>query len=262
MGKKTVYNINAMREVLINQHNSGNKKNITRDMLEGAGIQGEYFTYWQTSVEALRSKVSAYVNLSWNAKFDSKITKEQVAEAREAIYPAYKEILSQGEPDKETKKLKVDESDVERLIKFAWNFTNAAGATTMVNVEKKKFRLEVEKLMGCIIAKAEILSDEDRDKLTKYNKAAKAIEKAETRQAEIAEETEVLTKAFQVKTALLDELKIQGEKREALVKDIIDRLAKLSNEKKELDTKIAENNTTVNELSEDIKKIRNRVLFA
>lgn len=262
MAKKTVYNINAIRGALVTAHNSGNKRNLTRDFLEGAGIAGEYFTYWQTSVEALRVAVVKYVDLSWNQKFDSKIKAEDVTAAREAIYPAYKDILSQGEADKETKKLKVDESDVERLVKFAWNFTSTSGATSMVHVDKKKFRLEVEKLMGCIIAKGEILTDEDRDMLVSYNKATKNVEKATSRQDEIDKEVAELEKDLTQKVALLKEAGVDDDKIATLTKDITDRKVKLAAERKRLDTKITENNATVKELEADVKKLRTRLQFA
>ena len=261
MAKKT-YNINAIRQALINAHNSGNKKNLTRDMLEGAGIQGEYFTYWQASVETLRTKVVAYVDLAWRQKFDSKNTADQLKAAREEIYPAYKDILSQGEPDKETKKLKVDETDVERLIKFAWNFSSAAGATTMVNVEKKKFRLEVEKLMGCIITQAEILSDADRDKLTKYNKADKTVTKSQERIDEIAKLTKEMETKRSAKKELLNELNITGEQADKLIEEYTNLILTLNNEKKALDEKISANKAIMAEVAEDVKKIRLRVMYS
>ena len=262
MAKKNIYNINAIRPALIAAHNNGNKKNLTRDMLEGAGIQGEYFAYWQQSVETLRTKVVAYVNIAWNQKFDSKITAEQVSEARNEIYPAYKDILSQSEADKETKKLHVDETDVERLIKFAWNFTSAAGATTMVNVEKKKFRLEVEKLMGCIITQAEILSDSDRDKLNTYNKNAKSVEKGEDRIAEIKTSIKALEGARDAKNNLLAELGITGKKAEEITSDITAQIVALNNERKALDQKISDAKAAMAEVADDVKAIRLRVQYS
>ena len=262
MAKSQVYNINAIRQALIQAHNSGNKRNLTRDFLEGAGIQGEYFTYWQNTVEVLRTKVVAYVDLAWNQKFDSKITKEQLAEAREAIYPAYKDILSQGEPDKETKKLHVDETDVERLIKFAWNFTAMGGATSMIHVDKKHFRLEVEKLLGCIIAKGEILTDSERDKLTKYNKAVRTVEKSEKEKTDLQERIKFLDATIAAKVAVMNELKVPAEKQEELLKEYNEIKTSSAAKIKDLDEKISSNSATVNELSADVKKIRLRLQFA
>lgn len=262
MGKKNIYNINAMRQALINAHNAGNKKNLNRDFIEGMGIQGEYFTYWQQSVETLRTKVVAYVDLAWNQKFDSKITAEELKAAREEIYPAYKNILSQGEPDKETKKLRVDETDVERLIKFAWNFTSLSGATSMVHVDKKKFRLEVEKLMGCIITQAEMLSDSDRDKLQRYSKAEKAAEKAQSRLEAIAEEKKAVDKKIADKKAILDELGIDGKKQEELLKEYRNIRVALCNEEKALNERLADAKVTMSEVADDVAAIKTRLKYA
>lgn len=174
--KRTTYNFNAIRPVIVIAHNKGNKKAISKDMVDGAGIDENYFVMWKTDVEALRKTVCNYVQKWKNQRFDDSISDEDVLSAKNMIYPKWKEILHAGEEEKTARELHVRESDIDALIGFSWTFmaTDTKG-TVEVNTSETVFRKYVEALLGCTIAMNKMLTDDERDTLDKYQKAIKKV---------------------------------------------------------------------------------------
>lgn len=169
MAQKKVINYNACRPLIVAAHNDGNKKAITREMFVGANIDTGYFEMWKSDVAKLQKAVWEYVALKFNAKCDDTIKPEVVQAARNRIYPAWKEILSDGEENRNTRQLHVSESDVEDLVGFAWNFMDSGRGTVQCQVGANVFRKKVESLLGCAIAKNAVLTDADRDLIKTYN---------------------------------------------------------------------------------------------
>lgn len=172
---KKIYNINAMRPVIVKAHGADycNSKAITKDMVVGAGIDIGYFTKWQNDVNALRDTVCEYVKL----KHDHNAKDEEVYSARERIFPKWKTILECGENSKESKELHVTPYDVDSLVGYAEQFMATSRGTTITYTTKQIFRKYVESLLGCRIAQNEVLSDADRDILQAYYSAQKRIQK-------------------------------------------------------------------------------------
>ena len=187
---KKVTNFNALREVIITAHNNGNRKAISKDMVQGANVDISYFNAWVADVNKLRRTVAEYV-IKKNAFLDGykanglEVTEADVKAARDLIYPKWKEILQVGEPSKDSKELHVSEHDIEDLIKFAWDFMDSGNGTVKhVNTEQI-FRKYVEALLGCAIAKNEVLDDIDRDNLNNYRSAQRRIQQAIDAKAEM-----------------------------------------------------------------------------
>lgn len=176
MARAKINNFNAMRPALVVAHNQGNKKAITKDLIDGAGIDNRYFVQWQADVKALQKTVEDYVDKRKNGRFNADITEGDIYAARERIFPKWKEVLSCAEKDKDARALHVNEADVEDLIGFAWKFMDTGVGTAECHVDEKAFRRQVESLVGCMIAEKEILTDSERDILDRYNKATKRIQ--------------------------------------------------------------------------------------
>ena len=183
--KKKVTNFNAMRPAIITAHNNGNKKAISKDMVDGAGIDSNFFVLWQNDVNKLRDTVWDYVQKKKNARFDATIDDAAIYAARERIYPKWKNILSVGEEGVDTTELHVQESDVEDLIGFVWDFMATTRGTVETKVTEQIFRKKVESLLGCAIAKNAVLEDGDRDILQRYYSAQRRVQNAIDAIAEI-----------------------------------------------------------------------------
>lgn len=187
---KKVTNINALRPVIVASHNSGNRKAITKEMVQGADVDSSYYNAWVADCNKLRRTVADYV-IKKNAFLDGykanglEVTEADVQAARDLIYPKWKEILQVGEPKKDSKELHVSEMDIEDLIKFVWDFMDSGkGTVKSINTEQI-FRKHVESLLGCAIAKNEVLDDIDRDNLNNYRSAQRRIQNAIDAKAEL-----------------------------------------------------------------------------
>lgn len=197
MAKKTTTNFNALRSVIIEAHNGGNHKAISKDMVSGAGIDNEYFVMWCNDCNKLRLTVADYVLKKRAKKYGYEIagkdvTDKDISKAREAIFPAWKEILQTGENSKDARELKVDVDDVEDLIGFVWDFMDSGRGTVEHIVTENIFRKKVESLLGCAIAKNAVLEDGDRDTLTAFRSAEKRIANAKETTTELKNQKEAL----------------------------------------------------------------------
>ena len=174
MSKKKIYNINAMRPVIVVAHGADycNSKAITKEMVVGAGVDLSYFTKWQADVNALRETVCEYVK----AKHDHHAKNEEVYAARERIYPKWKTILEAGENTKESRELHVTEFDVDSLVGYAEQFMGTTRGTMITFTTPQIFRKYVESLLGCRIAQNAVMTDGDRDTLQAYYSAQRRIQ--------------------------------------------------------------------------------------
>ena len=189
---ETIKNLYAeLRPVIVDAHNAGNKKAISKkDIEDYANVRATAFTQWEARCKLLRDTTYVYVTKKKNSRFDNTITESDIKEAREKIYPMWKELLSFGEKSKYAKELRCSEADVEDLIGFVWKFVDTGKGTAETVVKETEFRKKVESLLGCIIARNAVLTEEEREILSKYQKALRTQTKAQDR---IDEFNKVLT---------------------------------------------------------------------
>lgn len=89
MENKKVYNINAMRPVLLAAHEQGNRRMIDKKLCSEHGVSEGYFQVYKKNMEALFEAVSAYAR----AKNSPKAKPSEVLALREAIFPLWRDIL-------------------------------------------------------------------------------------------------------------------------------------------------------------------------
>ena len=95
--QKKVVAINTFRPAIIFAHNNNNKHALSiKEVTEDCKISKEHFDKWVEEVETLRKVVMAYVTIKHSFKISA--TKESKAAARNLIFPAWKEIVENGEP--------------------------------------------------------------------------------------------------------------------------------------------------------------------
>lgn len=185
---KTIYNINAMRPVLVRAHNAGNSKAINNDMMDGAGIDHLYLVKWQADVEDLYNACKKYNEAKYNSRcLDSTITQAEVDTFRNRIFPKLKTLLEAGENSKMSRELHAEESDIEELVCFQWDFFGTTNGTVRAGVKLDKFRQKVEAMIGCKMAKNAFMSAEDREIIDTYKSAVKRLKNTRKTQAELKE---------------------------------------------------------------------------
>lgn len=160
-----------MRPALVAAHNDGNKKPIDKQRVADLNVNTSSYAAWTAKCKLLRNTTFDYVAKRKALRYGKEVTPEAVKEAREKIYPMWKDLLGFGEKSKYAKELKVDETDVEDLVGFVWDFFDTGCGTAEACVKENVFRRKVEALLGCIIAKNDVLTDDERSIINKYQKA-------------------------------------------------------------------------------------------
>lgn len=193
MENKKVYNINAMRPVLLAAHEQGNRRMIDKKFCAEHGVSEGYFKVYKKNMETLFEAVSAYAR----AKNSPKAKPSEVLALREAIFPLWREMLSCGERTALSKELRVQEYDVDNLVGFCQKFMDdrndvSRGEDKTFQSHKvwsvtplRFFTRSVETDLGIRIAQVEVLSDEDRDFLMAEKKILNKWKKAEKRIGEL-----------------------------------------------------------------------------
>ena len=256
MATKTT-NFNEMRPVIITAHKSGNRKAITRDMVQGAEIDIRFLNEWIRDVNELRATVKEYVKRKFALKYgyllDGKeVTEDDLFASKELIFPKWKEVLQVGEESKDYKELHVDVQDVDDLISFACDYMDTGKGSCECVVTEQIFRKKVETLLGCAIAKNEILDDTDRDTLSDFRSAQNRVQKAIDKKAEL----ETSKKSFDII------LKGLPDTEKGFKKYLENKIAEIDAELKKNEVSKAEADADVKKFSHDAKAILNRIRYA
>lgn len=241
-----------MRKAIVAAHNEGNKKAIDAQRVADLGINATSFNTWTARVKLLRDATFDYVAKKRGYKYDKGITAEQVTEAREKIYPMWKELLSYGERSKYAKELKCSEADVEDLVGFVWKFYNTGAGTAEICVKETDFRKKVESLLGCAIAKNDILSEDDRETLSKYSKLISGCRKADKKIEEHTEKRKGLE--FARKGAPKTE--------EKFIEYLDGKIAEIDKEIKEIEAEKAKKEEKIDAMIDAVKAIQSKMNLA
>lgn len=210
---KKVYNLNEMRDVLLNAHKDGNSRLIGKKEATENGVTEGFYALYIGRSKALYDAICLYVRTKHaNSKQISEYGgadewKSLLKEQREAIFPLWKAMLECGEKTKTAKSLHLVPEDIDSLVGFAEMFM--ATANTPLNAEKEevypkaiapvtfsKFRKKVETLLGIRIAEEAVMTDEKRDYLLAESRLIRKIKRATKN---IKETTEQIAEIERVK---------------------------------------------------------------
>lgn len=175
------YNINEMRSVLIAARNKGNKRPISESFAKDCGVSATYFKAYIADMDKLYTAVAAYCRLKNSPRQDD----AGLAEKFEEVRASWQKFTECGEATEFSRELRISEHDVSNLVGFCQGFMQDSNN---VNFEEKfvakrvwavntfqQFQKFVETDMGIRIANVEVLTDEERDFLTKENHALSTI---------------------------------------------------------------------------------------
>ena len=173
-----IYNINEMRDAIVFSHNEGLKKAIDKNVCKALGIDMTYFTEWVNDVNKLKAAVDAYIKVKNDPRTPTdKERKKQATALRKEIFPLWKELLTNGEAEKDKKELHVDTADVESLIGYDEEFCYVTDKGRCHTLQTETlFRKKVEFLLGCKIAQNQFMDEDKRDLVTAYQNALHAID--------------------------------------------------------------------------------------
>lgn len=242
--KAQAVNCIGFRDALVEAHNNNNKKAIDESICKTAGVDVSYLTQWKAEVNKLYDALKDYMKIKLNPSAKVK-TKAALEEARNKIYPAWKEIMSNGEPSRFKKELKCEEDDVESLIGYMEAFFPTAVGTQRTIETQKMFRKHVEALLGCKMAKNRVLKEEEIEVIRAYEGAVKSIPNLEEQIKNAKDRVKFLN------------VKISETKSEDFQAWLRDTVRTIENGKKDADGKVIERGIV--QLEESLSAARNTI---
>lgn len=249
--KNNINNINAIYPALIIAHNAGNKSAISKDICLGAGIDNIYLVKWSADVEKLRKIIWDYFKTRVEVQNGRK-SEHDLEVMFNRCFPAWKNLLQQGERAKDVRELHADKYDIEDLIGFAWDFFWIEGmevGTQIAATDSKKFRQKVEALIGCKIAGVAVLTAAQQKTINDYHRAVNTAKSIEAEQVTLAEE---LKKA----QTLYDAVKALDDEKYGEIQDkFLGELKELTDRSKDLATKLTTARADAAALEKKAKKI-------
>lgn len=187
---------NAIRPAIVLAHADNNGAAITKSRAHDAHVTDQQLKTWIAYCNDLFKVVWAYVGAKKNRDYGQlDITDDDLSKLRQDIFPAWKKILACGkdaDPDAVEECLRVRPTDIEDLVKFAWDFTKSDNGTIAVQNTEKKFRKLIETELGCRIASNQILPKEEHETLATYRSACAKIEKISDQVKEYKERIKAL----------------------------------------------------------------------
>lgn len=239
---KTEYSWNAIRPAIILAHNGGNKKALNEPTCAKVKVSKDTLNQWKLTVKNLKSVVWDYVLI----RRIPEASAQEVEQKRSAIFPAWKDIIKNGEASLFHNRLHLLEADIEDLIGFAWVFMATEKGTVTASETEELFRKKVESLLGCLIARQDIMSEQDAADVDAYYKTARKVKNlknvinGKADKVGLKKEISNLQSNLGKQRAILQQLGADKDTTEALVKT----LAKIVSDKQD-ELKEAEENLKI-----------------
>ena len=166
------YAVNAMRAAIISQSLNGVNHAITKDEAVKSGTTEERWNQWVMWVSDLRDACQHYAELQADRNTPESGKLMKAAEGK--VWAQWRSILKVGEEDLFHKNMFVRRSDAEKLTTFAGNITYVyvpgKGKVPAVT-GKNNFRKMVETFLAARISGNAMLSDAQRDVITRFQAA-------------------------------------------------------------------------------------------
>lgn len=166
------YAVNAMRNAIIAQSLNGVNHAITKDEAVKSGTTEERWNQWVMWVSDLRDACQHYAELQADRNTPEGGKLMKAAEGK--VWAQWRSILKVGEEDLFHKNMFVRRSDAEKLTAFAGNITYVyvpgKGKVPAVT-GKNNFRKMVETFLAARISGNAMLSDAQRDVITRFQAA-------------------------------------------------------------------------------------------
>lgn len=199
--------LTQIKDAIIQAHNLNNRAAISKEDCIDLGCSEQAFDQWEAYVDGLRVLVNEYIDES--LRKDS--TDQKVAKAADKVYASWKDVLNQSLGADYDKAWFVRKTDTAWLLRCGAKDVNTVFGSQYGHHEKKAFRRNVERLIGCRLASNEVLSDSDAAIIKEYDGAV-------SREAALKKRLEGYKKGDEVVMGLkqkVDTLKAEQERRRA-----------------------------------------------
>ena len=254
---KSDYSWNAIRPAIIFAHNAGNRKALNEPTCAKVKVSKESLEQWKHVVKNLQATVWDYVLIRRSPEASA----QEVEKKRSAIFPAWKEIIKNGEASIFHNRLHLLEADIEDLIGFAWVFLATEKGTVTASETEELFRKRVESLLGCLIARNNLMTEAEAEVVTSYYRTAREIKKLKDtingKGDRIGLKTEIakLQSTHDKQKAILKQLGAEEDIAEKMLNTIANMLQEKRDQKEEAEKKLKEAEKALPELKEKANAI-------
>jgi len=254
---KSDYSWNAIRPAIILAHNTGNRKALNEPTCAKVKVSKESLEQWKHVCKNLQATVWDYVLIRRSPEASA----QEVEKKRSAIFPAWKEIIKNGEASIFHNRLHLLEADIEDLIGFAWVFLATEKGTVTASETEELFRKKVESLLGCLIARNNLMTEAEAEVVTNYYRTAREIKKLKDTingkgdRVGLTKEIANLQSTHDRQKAILKQLGAEEDIAEKMLNTIANMLQEKRDQKEEAEKKLKEAEKALPELKEKANAI-------
>lgn len=236
--KTTSSNLNTIKSAIVYAHDTlHNSRAIGKAEVEACNISEQAINQWAEYVEELREASNTYLDLAHDADADAK--KLQVAQGR--VWSEWRRVLKQGTEKDFDSRFFIRKDDLVHICGLCGEkFMKSAKGKQLAHATKSDFRKNIETLIGIRLTGNGILSDDDRDTISNFERAEKQVKTCKEalngykdstgkKVAGLKDQLKAAKATLKENEALADQLEIDEEKREiflSVYKERVDTLDK------------------------------------
>lgn len=174
MAKTTTFTLVTIKKALEWAHDEGNKHVLSKKEFEDLGLSEQSYDQWEAKTDELRLAAAEYNRLAQSATS----TKEQLAKAEDDIWKAWRSVLAEGTEQNFNKNFFMRPYDAHTIGNWAaLKAVPTAHGRVWGTQAKADFRRNIETLIGIRMAGNEMLSDDQHNIITSYEKAIASIKR-------------------------------------------------------------------------------------
>lgn len=247
--KSATKNTHTMVLALLFGNRINNPRALTKQHFELLDLDESYLDDWKASVKKFYTACANYFNAVYTLRADSKTCKKNRKEVVSKFNSLLADEIYYGTEDEiKLQALKITEDDVDFIIAKIVGFAKTDIGTFAILNGEEAFRKEVETYIGCKVAGATLMGEEDFATITAYKNAERAITTGEKRIKEATDDLQGFIKmvnALKSKSELSEEVENYFEEQIKIKKK---EIADMKKRKSDNETYIAEHKKAYGEL--------------
>lgn len=171
---KTTFELVTVKKALAWAHDEGNKHVLSRKEFEELGLSDQAYDQWEAFTDDLRVAAAEYNRLAQSATS----TKEDLAKAEDAVWKAWRSVLAEGTEQKFNKNFFMRPYDAHTIGNWAaLKAVPTAHGRVWGTQAKADFRRNIETMIGIRMAGNAMLTDDQHNLITSYEKAVASIQR-------------------------------------------------------------------------------------
>lgn len=173
----TTSNLATIKDAIVYAHDElHNSRAIGKSEIEACNISEQAVNQWAAYVKELQDASNTYLDMSHDPDADAKAL--QVAQGR--VWSEWRRVLKKGTEKEFDSRFFIRKDDIIHICGLCGEkFMNTAKGKNLCHTTATDFRKNIETLIGIRLTGNGMLSDEDRDTISIYEKAVASIKRCD-----------------------------------------------------------------------------------